>query len=534
MTEDFELNKQKLESSSVRAEPNTLGSLLYDAKVGSSMLGTLAPCAWPQDSGILQAQRRSSLALGGGGIMSFPNSRRNSLGLGGDFSFAAGSRRNSLALGLDLGLTNQQQFNNDVAALASQAPGSQSLLTSGLGTPTNAQRQISALHGGDISLQHQQLLLQQHQQQQQMQQQAMAMVERSSDAKRVQAEAQAAAAALFLGAPLPGNEESAANNFGHQGRTDAMSALSSQQLLGTTGIGALANSPSSLQTSQQLLQRSAATNTSRDVLSMGLNLGDADIGNVSSSDSSLHQLQQLQLQQRQLQQKQQQLQLLQSSLSPQLQMQSQQQKQLQQLQLQQQLRQQEMRRHSLNLSLPFDSPGSSQHQQLTVKELKLSEQCRLYQQLDSNAGGDQAALFGAMSGNNREQLVSPEQLSNKRAKADSKQSSVGLQNPSKGAASKKDASFPQKLHEILSNPEYNEMIAWMPHGKSWRILKPSAFENVVIPLHFRHSKYASFMRQVSMIYRLLRMIGLLMFSTTYTTLLLPGQRVGVSKGSTRQ
>jgi hypothetical protein len=56
--------------------------------------------------------------------------------------------------------------------------------------------------------------------------------------------------------------------------------------------------------------------------------------------------------------------------------------------------------------------------------------------------------------------------------------------------------FPVKLHRILSKPEYKEYIAWLPHGRAWRILTPKAFEDVVIPKFFRSTKYASFMRQV--------------------------------------
>jgi hypothetical protein len=60
----------------------------------------------------------------------------------------------------------------------------------------------------------------------------------------------------------------------------------------------------------------------------------------------------------------------------------------------------------------------------------------------------------------------------------------------------KDPPFPVKLHRILSNHEYSDVISWLPHGRSWRVLKPKAFEEKVIPLYFRHAKYASFMRQV--------------------------------------
>jgi hypothetical protein len=69
--------------------------------------------------------------------------------------------------------------------------------------------------------------------------------------------------------------------------------------------------------------------------------------------------------------------------------------------------------------------------------------------------------------------------------------------PSTSLTTRKESSFPLKLHAILSNPEFQELICWLPNGRSWRILKPAAFERVVIPLVFRHAKYASFMRQVN-------------------------------------
>eukprot|EP00545_Synedropsis_sp_CCMP1620_P007059 CAMPEP_0119015168 /NCGR_PEP_ID=MMETSP1176-20130426/10591_1 /TAXON_ID=265551 /ORGANISM="Synedropsis recta cf, Strain CCMP1620" /LENGTH=421 /DNA_ID=CAMNT_0006968437 /DNA_START=48 /DNA_END=1313 /DNA_ORIENTATION=+ len=63
--------------------------------------------------------------------------------------------------------------------------------------------------------------------------------------------------------------------------------------------------------------------------------------------------------------------------------------------------------------------------------------------------------------------------------------------------SAKEPTFPVKLHLILSNPEFEEIIAWLPHGRSWRILQQKAFEERVIPLYFRHGRYSSFARQVN-------------------------------------
>jgi hypothetical protein len=64
-------------------------------------------------------------------------------------------------------------------------------------------------------------------------------------------------------------------------------------------------------------------------------------------------------------------------------------------------------------------------------------------------------------------------------------------------------SFPTKLHKILSNPDCNEYIDWLPHGRAFRILKAKGFEEHVLPKYFRSSRYSSFMRQVrvsSMLY----------------------------------
>ena len=58
-------------------------------------------------------------------------------------------------------------------------------------------------------------------------------------------------------------------------------------------------------------------------------------------------------------------------------------------------------------------------------------------------------------------------------------------------------SFPAKLHKILSHPKFRNIILWLPHGRSWRIIQPEVFEREVIPLFYRHRKLASFMRQVN-------------------------------------
>jgi hypothetical protein len=57
--------------------------------------------------------------------------------------------------------------------------------------------------------------------------------------------------------------------------------------------------------------------------------------------------------------------------------------------------------------------------------------------------------------------------------------------------------FPAKLHEILSNPEYEHIISWRPHGRSWEVKDRKLLVSVVLKKHFNHSNYESFNRQVN-------------------------------------
>lgn len=57
--------------------------------------------------------------------------------------------------------------------------------------------------------------------------------------------------------------------------------------------------------------------------------------------------------------------------------------------------------------------------------------------------------------------------------------------------------FPAKMHAILSRADLADVVAWMPHGRSWRVLKPREFETRVIPTYFEHSKFSSFIRQAN-------------------------------------
>jgi hypothetical protein len=68
--------------------------------------------------------------------------------------------------------------------------------------------------------------------------------------------------------------------------------------------------------------------------------------------------------------------------------------------------------------------------------------------------------------------------------------------PTQTLNTSKGHSFPWKMHMILNDPQFEHIVAWVPHGRSWRILRPREFESKVIPAYFEHSKFSSFIRQV--------------------------------------
>jgi len=57
--------------------------------------------------------------------------------------------------------------------------------------------------------------------------------------------------------------------------------------------------------------------------------------------------------------------------------------------------------------------------------------------------------------------------------------------------------FPSKLHEILSNADFEHIISWMPHGRSWKIHCRKEFLEKVAPQYFKHGKFESFTRQAN-------------------------------------
>lgn len=65
------------------------------------------------------------------------------------------------------------------------------------------------------------------------------------------------------------------------------------------------------------------------------------------------------------------------------------------------------------------------------------------------------------------------------------------------ANSKREPTFPMKLHSLLSDPEAEGVIVWLPHGRAWKLIKADQFERVLLPRYFDHGNISSFMRQVN-------------------------------------
>lgn len=67
----------------------------------------------------------------------------------------------------------------------------------------------------------------------------------------------------------------------------------------------------------------------------------------------------------------------------------------------------------------------------------------------------------------------------------------------KATTDTKEALFQYKLYEILQCEDFKEILTWLPHGRSWKIIDSEALAKSVLPKYFRHSKYSSFKRQMS-------------------------------------
>lgn len=57
--------------------------------------------------------------------------------------------------------------------------------------------------------------------------------------------------------------------------------------------------------------------------------------------------------------------------------------------------------------------------------------------------------------------------------------------------------FPSNLHRILSDENFSDIITWMPHGRTLKILDKRLLLSTVIPTYFGQTRFESFTRQLS-------------------------------------
>ena len=72
----------------------------------------------------------------------------------------------------------------------------------------------------------------------------------------------------------------------------------------------------------------------------------------------------------------------------------------------------------------------------------------------------------------------------------------------KGAHNKKEI-FPQRLMAILSDSSLTDVVTWLPHGRSFVIMRPDVFTEKVLPKYLpavdarASTKYPSFTRKLN-------------------------------------
>lgn len=57
--------------------------------------------------------------------------------------------------------------------------------------------------------------------------------------------------------------------------------------------------------------------------------------------------------------------------------------------------------------------------------------------------------------------------------------------------------FPQKLFDILDNPEHKDILKWLPGGKAFIIMDKKRFATEILPVYFKQTQYTSFTRKLS-------------------------------------
>lgn len=65
------------------------------------------------------------------------------------------------------------------------------------------------------------------------------------------------------------------------------------------------------------------------------------------------------------------------------------------------------------------------------------------------------------------------------------------------AAANNSSDFVRKLYKMLEDPTYNSVVRWGNDGDSFVVLENEKFTKTILPKHFKHSNFASFVRQLN-------------------------------------
>ncbi|KAI6790689.1 hypothetical protein KC332_g17896, partial [Hortaea werneckii] len=68
---------------------------------------------------------------------------------------------------------------------------------------------------------------------------------------------------------------------------------------------------------------------------------------------------------------------------------------------------------------------------------------------------------------------------------------------SQGPAANNSSDFVRKLYKMLENPQDESVVRWGNEGDSFVVLENEKFTKHILPKHFKHSNFASFVRQLN-------------------------------------
>ncbi|KAI2282340.1 kinase-regulated stress-responsive transcription factor skn7, partial [Ophidiomyces ophidiicola] len=66
-----------------------------------------------------------------------------------------------------------------------------------------------------------------------------------------------------------------------------------------------------------------------------------------------------------------------------------------------------------------------------------------------------------------------------------------------GASTGNSSDFVRKLYKMLEDPSYAQIVRWGDDRDSFVVLECEKFTKSILPKHFKHSNFASFVRQLN-------------------------------------